>query len=192
MSLAGFDITPAEIADLVKKWGPAVLRVVADALSEGLTWALVKEALEVFGPLFLANALHKRRRKAMTETYRDHPAIMGQDMRSYKACCRPHELREHFAKADHFGEPIIQGEQVDNFDDAAKGSILIDLIIKSLPAILEKYGPQLMQLLIDAILKYLQNSANHAVLGNLLNEVAATALAQADPASLEELTRQSE
>jgi hypothetical protein len=46
-----------DVFAVLKKYGPAVLKVVTEALEHGFSWETIKTILELFGPFFLQEAL---------------------------------------------------------------------------------------------------------------------------------------
>jgi hypothetical protein len=70
-------ITPSEIAAILAKWGPAVLTLIEDGLSQGFTFSFLEEILSTLGPLFLQFAVKSKAHMNAAKLTVASPIIVG-------------------------------------------------------------------------------------------------------------------
>lgn len=137
LQAASVGVSADETIKIVNEHGLEVLKLIVDGLTNGLSKAFLLEALQVGGPI-------------LVEILNDLQVIK---IAQAKAAL----------KGDTSG--IIVGEQVDTLDPVAPvvpsnpvfGNLIAVLLQKLLPLIMQQFGPQLLQALINAILQAINN-----------------------------------
>jgi hypothetical protein len=164
-------LSAAQIARILTKWGPAVLKLVISAINDGFSYEFILEALETLGPLFVNQALHARREaRSAAQLLRSTPCTKeAADCKEVcpkgdPECC-PQECVDCFKDDEgiKLGSPIIQGEQVG-------ANPLSDMLLKLLIQLLETQGPAVAQMLVDVLVKLLKDQANQTKVAAALAE----------------------
>lgn len=165
VELQRYGISFTEIADILAKWGPAVLNVVINGLRNGITLALLREILETFGPLVLESVVYLH--TSTPSTYEaPRPKSVLHHTGKLKSAPAPAMVGADRLRADV--PPIFVAEEVDSFDVS---NPIVELIKQFLPALIDKYGPQILAWLKEAIMVWLASSKNKAKLTAALNDL---------------------
>lgn len=128
MSAANFGFDAGWIADILQQYGPDALALAIEAARNGFSVALIVEILQKFGPTILQFIL---------DLFTSHQASMRMA-----------------ATADGGTGVIVPGDLVEGVNGA-----FVDLIVtKYLPVIIEKYLPQILEQFGPIILKMIQDN----------------------------------
>jgi hypothetical protein len=156
LSARDFGLTETEIADVLEKWGPAVLKLIIDGLNEGFSLAFIKEILTTLGPLFLTQAIQARLlSRNLALTIKSKPGCTEDQA----TCC---EHKDNHIKLT--AGAIIQGGQVEAVSPLA--GILVQVLIQ----LLQTEGPQVAQLLVNLLIQLLQQQQNQQQLVTAINQ----------------------
>jgi len=123
---SNFGIAPAEVADILQRYGPSVLQMVISALKSGFSLSFCLELIKTFGPVVLdfVMSLFDNTKKAM-------------DVSSQKGLT-PESM-----------EQFLNEKDAENF-----APILVKVLVeKVIPYIIKNYGQQILQALLDALNK---------------------------------------
>ncbi len=155
-----FGLGAGEVADILEKWGPAVLSTVVAGLRHGLSIAFIQEVLALLGPVFLEQAVNKFKNKA---GFKLQSSVVSEALDAWST-----EAAEEEAE---FGDPIIQAEEVKSFDGV--GPVIVDLLAKLLPSLIEKYGDAILKWIIDKLLASLRDRETKAAVSAALSDLVA-------------------
>lgn len=178
-------MTFGEIAEILAKWGPAILQLVIQGLRNGLSLAFLKEILTVLGPLFLKQAVESALFKQSAKGAKQKSVLsplawenvgdcsdccIAEEQCPVGTCCEPEcPCYEGFAPPLAVEPPFIEGEKVDNFDE--EQDIALSLLLKLIDVFLNKYGVKLAEWLIEIIGEALTDPRKRAKLDALLQRV---------------------
>lgn len=98
---AGF--SAADISEILAKFGPGVLQICIDAFREGMTVSVVRQLLDLFGPIFLQNAtrdLILKREKENTKFSAD--IIEGEQINDFIDNIIDDEIKDEVIKIIHY------------------------------------------------------------------------------------------
>jgi hypothetical protein len=164
MDARNVGISPSEIQSILLKYGPAVLKLVLDALKEGFSWGFIIEALTTLGPLVLTSFVQARKQARQSaeilktlpkeELFEDVPVPVTLAHEDHEiSLLSPRKPTLKKAKAI---KTIFDGENVDDVVPVTPTSGVSNLVLTLLVDLLQREGPQLAQLLIDQLVKLLQ------------------------------------
>jgi len=114
-------MAPSDVADVIGRYGPEVLSVLNEALKNGLSLSFVLELLRLFGPIFIDFVISFFMQKK-------NLGMVETDAKS--------EL-----------EALLTGNTYEGLPDA----LVKTLFTKLLPYVVEKYGPEIVLAIINAI-----------------------------------------
>lgn len=172
-------MSPGDIGDILGKYGPVVLQLAMDALKDGFSLRFIIEALATLGPVFLSSALHSR--KLARQEAAILKSVPDGQLTNFGSCASPAKTdifgrkqpMEGFspAHAKKYSPPaaapfIIQGDDVGSNTDVgtvvtpnAAAIPLSGILMNVLIQLIQSEGPQLAQLLVDELVKLLQQNA---------------------------------
>ena len=138
-------MSPSDVGEILNKYGPTVLSVVASALKNGFSFPFIMECLRLFGPTvldFVVSLWKTKEEKAK--------GLVG-------------ENEDPFAG---LGTVIESDPEVANLfkDLDIKGlnpKLISTIFEKLLPFLIEKYGPQLLNAVIKAIEEWTSKKDAH-------------------------------
>jgi len=126
-------MAPAEVADLLSRYGPEVLSVVVQALKNGFSMPFVLELLRLFGPIALDFTISLFTAKKSFSAQSEEKDPFG-------------ELNK-ILQNDPEVNKVLEGSQI----GALTPQLVSVLVEKLLPYLVKKYGPQLLAAIIQAI-----------------------------------------
>jgi hypothetical protein len=128
-------MAPAEVAELLSKYGPDFLSVVTTGLKNGLSVSFVMECVKLFGPMVL---------DALTAIFnKSKENVSAQGLGGVN---------------DAVIAEVIAGKPVESIPPV----ILNILLEKLVPWALEKYGQEVLGAIIEAILRAVKNDGTAA------------------------------
>jgi hypothetical protein len=124
-------MAPADVAEVLSKYGPDVLTVVTTGLKNGFSVAFIMECVKLFGPMVL---------DALTSLYNKSKQLVISQGFNGKV-------------TDAVVAEVISNKPVESIPPV----ILNILLEKLVPWALEKYGQQILSAMIEAILSAVKN-----------------------------------
>jgi hypothetical protein len=167
-----YGLSVRDIADIIRRWGPSVLKLIVSGLENGLSFAFLKEILTTLGVGYLQDAVQGMQMKRYARKPQPGDEDCPNDCECYDESegGSEEEAEDATVDAEALGAPspsILEGEQVVGFD---AGNVLLELVSKFLPKLVEKYGQQLLEYLVAALLKALNDPTKQQTLVVALRE----------------------
>ena len=127
-----------EVADVLQKYGPDVLSTVTEALRNGFSISFIVESFRLFGPYvldFLISIVSKNRMIANLAE----------------------QNQKGFGSLD---KELIEGMIRDSEVDKMSATFLKVVVEKLIPYVFNKYGPQILEAVLEAIEKAIDEGTN--------------------------------